>query len=268
MHHPRTWATPVYRWAMASLLMAMACLHSAQAAMPKVFRIEPGPQASAETLKAIFYASEGDTVEFAAGTFNFPSGLLIHGKRGLTIRGAGKDKTKLSFLNSNTAEGINASHCEGITVEDLEVIDTPGNGIRIYRSKYVTLRRIKAGWSDADPVAPGYQVKPSNGFYAIYPVMVQQLLVEDTYSYGSVDAGLYVGQSSDVIVRRNEARYNVIGIELENVQRGLVEQNLSTENTAGFLAYDLEGLSLKRPEFRGGSNPGEWSHEEVPEIFT
>jgi len=73
--------------------------------------------------------------------------------------------------------------------------------------------------------------------------MVQQLLVEDTYSYGSVDAGLYVGQSSDVIVRRNEARYNVIGIELENVQRGLVEQNLSTENTAGFLAYDLEGLS-------------------------
>lgn len=48
-----------------------------------------------------------------------------------------------------------------------------------------------------------------------------------------------MGQSSDVIVRRNEARYNVIGIELENVSRGLVEQNLSTENTAGFLAYDL-----------------------------
>lgn len=243
MTQPLSLATQACRWAMACLLMATACMQVAQAAIPKVWRIEPGANASAETLKAIFYASEGDTVEFAAGTFNFPSGLIIHGKRGLTIRGAGKDKTKLSFLNSNTAEGINASHCEGITIEDLEVIDTPGNGIRIYRSKYVTLRRIKAGWSDADPATAGYQVKPSNGFYAIYPVMVQQLLVEDTYSYGSVDAGLYVGQSSDVIVRRNEARYNVIGIELENVQRGLVEQNLATENTAGFLAYDLEGLS-------------------------
>lgn len=160
-------AVQACRWAMACLLMALACLQAAQAAIPKVFRIEPGPSAAAETLKAIFYASEGDTVEFAAGTFNFPSGLIIHGKRGLTIRGAGKDKTRLSFLNSYTAEGINASHCEGITVEDLEVIDTPGNGIRIYRSKYVTLRRIKAGWSDADPVTAGYQVKPSNGFYAI-----------------------------------------------------------------------------------------------------
>ncbi|MBI2733974.1 MAG: right-handed parallel beta-helix repeat-containing protein [Aquabacterium sp.] len=227
-----------------SLPLWMLGTPQAQAAQtPKVFHVSPGTNASAETLKAIFYASEGDIVEFGEGNFEFPSGLIIHGKRGLTIRGAGKDKTRLSFKNSNTAEGINASHCEGITIEDLEVIDTPGNGIRVYRSKYVTLRRIKAGWSDADPVKPGYQTKPSNGFYAIYPVMVQQLLVEDTYSYGSVDAGLYVGQSSDVIVRRNEARYNVIGIELENVQRGLVEQNLSTENTAGFLAYDLEGLS-------------------------
>lgn len=227
-----------------SLPLLGACVSEAQAAVaPKVFRVSPGPNASAETLKAIFYASEGDIVEFGAGSFEFPTGLIIHGKRGLTIRGAGKDKTRLSFKNSNTAEGINASHCEGITIEDLEVIDTPGNGIRVYRSKYVTLRRIKAGWSDADPVAPGYQTKPSNGFYALYPVMTQHLLVEDTYSYGSVDAGLYVGQSSDVIMRRNEARYNVIGIELENVQRGLVEQNLATENTAGFLAYDLEGLS-------------------------
>jgi len=25
---------------------------------------------------------------------------------------------------------------------------------------------------------------------------------------------------------------------------------------------------LNRPVFRGGSNSGEWSHEEVPEVFT
>ncbi|MFW9616195.1 hypothetical protein [Aquabacterium sp.] len=26
-------------------------------------------------------------------------------------------------------------------------------------------------------------------------------------------------------------------------------------------------IMLKRPGFRGGSNTGEWSHEEVPEVF-
>lgn len=25
--------------------------------------------------------------------------------------------------------------------------------------------------------------------------------------------------------------------------------------------------AVKRPEYRGGSNTGEWSHEEVPEVF-
>ena len=99
-------AVQVCRWAMACLLMALACVQAAQAAIPKVFRIEPGPSAAAETLKAIFYASEGDTVEFAAGAFSFPSSLIIHGKRGLTIRGAGKDKTRRAF---STAKPLKAS---------------------------------------------------------------------------------------------------------------------------------------------------------------
>ena len=28
-----------------------------------------------------------------------------------------------------------------------------------------------------------------------------------------------------------------------------------------------EGRTLNRPGFDGGSNSGEWSHEEVPEVF-
>ena len=30
---------------------------------------------------------------------------------------------------------------------------------------------------------------------------------------------------------------------------------------------DIAQHGLKRPGFRGGSNTGEWSHEEVPEVF-
>ena len=29
----------------------------------------------------------------------------------------------------------------------------------------------------------------------------------------------------------------------------------------------INGGKLNRPGYRGGSNPGEWSHEEVPEVF-
>ena len=63
MTHPCSLALQACRWAMACLLMALACVQVAHAAAPKVFRIEPGANAAAETLKAIFYASEGDTVE-------------------------------------------------------------------------------------------------------------------------------------------------------------------------------------------------------------
>ena len=43
----------------------------------------------------------------------------------------------------------------------------------------------------------------------------------------------------------------------------------ATGTTADTLRYyeKLGLLDVKRPGFRGGSNTGEWSHEEVPEVF-
>ena len=41
-------------------------------------------------------------------------------------------------------------------------------------------------------------------------------------------------------------------------------------NYSVFSFFDIKGhiyYALKRPGFRGGSNTGEWSHEEVPEVF-
>jgi parallel beta-helix repeat protein len=201
-----------------------------------------GPDAQAKALAALFDAHEGDTIEFCKGEFNFTTGLILHSKRGITIKGAGKGDTKLSFDNSDSAEGINVSYSDGVTIQGLTVEDTPGNSIRIFKSNYVTLRDVGAGWSDRDPDTEGHQVSPENGAYALYPVECTHVLIEDSYAYGSSDAGVYVGQSSDIVVRNSLAKYNVAGYEFENTYRAVFEDNIATENTGGFLVFDLPDL--------------------------
>jgi len=66
---------------------------------------------------------------------------------------------------------------------------------------------------------------------------------------GASDAGIYVGQSENIIVRRNRVFENVAGIEIENSNHAEVTENLATRNTGGILVFDLPGL----PKVGGGS---------------
>ncbi|MEM1353201.1 MAG: parallel beta-helix domain-containing protein, partial [Pseudomonadota bacterium] len=65
---------------------------------------------------------------------------------------------------------------------------------------------------------------------------------------GASDAGIYVGQSENIIVRRNRVVENVAGIEIENSNYAEVTENLATKNTGGILVFDLPGL----PKVGGG----------------
>jgi len=49
----------------------------------------PAGTAQDEALSAFFSAIAGDTIEFAEGTFNFDTTLVMSHKKGITIRGAG-----------------------------------------------------------------------------------------------------------------------------------------------------------------------------------
>ncbi|AXQ30948.1 hypothetical protein D0B54_20690 [Solimonas sp. K1W22B-7] len=217
----------------------------AGSAKPRTFRICPGPDAQKESLIAFFDAHEGDTIEYCAGQFDFDTGLIMTGKKGITIKGAGREKTILSFKDSSAQDGVNINQVEGITVQDLTIYDAPGNGLRIFRSKYITIRGVKVGWSNADPASPNYDASreswPDNGAYAFYPVVSQHILIEDSVSIGSSDAGVYVGQSSDILVRRTEAFHNVAGFEFENTYRAEFVDNIAHDNVGGFLVFDLPG---------------------------
>jgi parallel beta-helix repeat protein len=72
--------------------------------------------------------------------------------------------------------------------------------------------------------------------------MSSKVLIEDCEVTGARDAGLYVGQSHDIIVRRNKVYGNVAGIEIENSKDSEVYANTVYDNTAGILVFNLPDL--------------------------
>ena len=178
-------------------------------------------------------AQPGDVIEIPAGTFSFTRGLSLTAD-GVTIRGQGMDKTVLSFADQIAgAEGLLVTASD-FTIEDLAIEDAKGDGLKINEGENITIRRVRAEWTGGP--------KTENGAYGIYPVQTTNVLIEDTVTIGASDAGLYVGQSKDVIVRRNRAEYNVAGIEIENTVNADVYENIATNNTGGILVFNMPQL--------------------------
>jgi hypothetical protein len=92
--------------------------------------------------------------------------LWMDGKKRLTIRGKGIDKTILSFKDQLAgAEGIKITNSSNITIRDLTVQDSKGDLIKGQLVDGFNLINVKAEWTG----------KPSkdNGAYALYPFNVK-----------------------------------------------------------------------------------------------
>ena len=184
--------------------------------------------------EALLDAQPGDVIEIPAGTFEFDRGLSLT-VDGVTIRGAGSDDTILSFAGQVAgAEGLLVSASD-FTIEDIAIEDTVGDALKVNEGENIVIRRVRTEWTG------GYSV--DNGAYGIYPVQVTNVLVEDSVAIGASDAGIYVGQSNNIIVRNNLAEFNVAGIEIENSFDADVYGNSVTNNTGGILVFNLPGLS-------------------------
>nr|NIR53147.1 hypothetical protein [candidate division KSB1 bacterium]NIR73385.1 hypothetical protein [candidate division KSB1 bacterium]NIS28384.1 hypothetical protein [candidate division KSB1 bacterium]NIT75265.1 hypothetical protein [candidate division KSB1 bacterium]NIU29112.1 hypothetical protein [candidate division KSB1 bacterium] len=77
------------------------------------------------------------------------------------------------------------------------------------------------------------------GLYGVYPVECIDVLVEGCSVTGASDAGIYVGQSKDIVVRNNRAYGNVCGIEIENSVNAVVQNNETYDNAGGILVFLL-----------------------------
>ena len=190
-------------------------------------------------------AKPGDVIEIPAGTFSFDRSLSLT-VDGVTIRGAGQDKTILSFKGQiSGAEGLLVT-ANDFTIENLAIEDAKGDALKINEGNNITIRGIRTEWTGGPDV--------NNGAYGIYPVQTTNVLIEDSIAIGASDAGIYVGQSKNIIMRRNRAEYNVAGLEVENSINADVYDNVATNNTGGILVFNLPNLEQRGEQTRVHNN--------------
>lgn len=178
-------------------------------------------------------AKPGDVVELPEGKFLFTRTLSLT-VNGVTLRGKGMDKTVLSFAGQKTgAQGLLVK-ANDIAIEDVGIEDPAGDALAFQGGNNITVRRVRTEWTRGPNSA--------NGPYGIYPEGCKNLLVEDSVARGAADAGIYVGQSENVVVRRNRAEFNVDGFEIENSENADAYENVATHNTGGMGVFNLPNL--------------------------
>jgi parallel beta-helix repeat protein len=184
---------------------------------------------------AFAQVKDGDTLAFAAGTYEFNNQLALGTANNVTIIGAGEGKTILDFHGQKAGDdGIFAQSVQGLTFQDFTIEDTPGNASRLLAVTGLTFRSVEVKWTSSDA--------KTHGAYGVYPVQSTNVLIENCSISGASDSGIYVGQSQQIVVRNNEAFGNVAGIEIENSFYADVYGNTAHDNTAGILVFDLPGL--------------------------
>jgi parallel beta-helix repeat protein len=197
--------------------------------------IAPGPDAYALLQTRLQDAKPGDVIEIGEGTFEFTNGLSLDIDN-VTFKGAGQDKTILSFKGQTGAgEGLLVTS-DGVTLTGFTMQDSKGDGIKSKGADNIVYKDLKVEWTGGP--------KAENGAYGVYPVESKNILIEGVTVSGASDAGIYVGQSDNIIVRNSRAEYNVAGIEIENSTRADVYDNVATKNAGGILVFDLPNLPV------------------------
>ena len=178
-------------------------------------------------------AQPGDIIEIPTGQFSFDRSLVLSTDN-VTIKGAGMEETILSFKNQVAgAEGISVSASD-FTIENLAIEDTIGDALKINEGDNIIVRGVRTEWTNGPDV--------NNGAYGIYPVQTTNTLLEGNVAIAASDAGIYVGQSRNVIVRNNTAEYNVAGIEIENTIGADVYGNKAINNTGWILVFNMPSI--------------------------
>jgi len=206
---------------------------SAGPGIAKTLRVAAGSDAEARLQSALIDAKPGDTVRIGPGRFAITGALSLDAPH-VRVRGAGPGRTILSFDGQTSgADGVLITG-DGAVIEDLAVENSKGNGIKAKGVDGIVFRRVRVEWTGGP--------KAENGAYGVYPVSSKHVLIEHVTVRGASDAGIYVGQSQEIVVRNSEAALNVAGIEIENCYHADVYDNVATHNAGGVLVFDLPGL--------------------------
>ncbi|MEM9554269.1 MAG: parallel beta-helix domain-containing protein [Acidobacteriota bacterium] len=214
---------------------------------PRVLRVTPDERIQ----WAIDRARPGDVIEIEPGVYHEALTLDVSGitLRGLVVEESAAAEPRRPVLDGRgeLADAMIGAGSE-LVIEGLDIRRYTANGIMINLGRDIVFRDLRI---------------EDTGLYGLYPVEVQGVLVEGCTVTGARDAGIYVGQSRDIIVRGNTVHGNVTGIEIENSLDAVVEDNDVYDNAGGILVFALPDVPSK--EARGcrvvGNRVRENNHE-------
>lgn len=214
------------RFFIASLFLSTSVFSAVQV-------IQPSENSYQDIQEALILAEPGDVVRLTAGTFYLRDSLSLD-VSGVQVEGEGMNQTILDFSDQQSgAQGLSVTS-NNVTLQDFSIQNAKGDAIKVKGVTNIKFLRVKTEWTNGP--------SSENGAYGLYPVESTNVLIDGCVAIGASDAGIYVGQSKNIIVRNSRAEYNVAGIEIENSYYADVFNNLATNNTGGILIFDLPGL--------------------------
>ena len=199
----------------------------------KTITIYPSADPYTEIQEALILANPGDIVHISEGFYKLEDSLSIDIDN-LTLQGDGINKTILSFRDQMSgAQGLSVTS-DGVTLQDFAVEDAKGDAIKVKGVHGISFIRVRTEWTNGPDEL--------NGAYGLYPVESKNVLIDSCVAIGASDAGIYVGQSENIIVKNSRAEFNVAGIEIENSYYADVFDNHAENNTGGILVFDLPDI--------------------------
>lgn len=205
------------------LVSALSCIAVASPAWAAAVTVKPGQSIQ----KAIDAAAEGDVISVEPGVYNE---ALHVDKHGITLQGVIRNGERAVLDGQGKLNDGMISSSNRFVMSGFRVQNYLGNGVTNQGGDGITLRDL---------------VVDNTGVYGLYPVEAKNILIEYCTVLRVRDAGIYVGQSQDGIVRFNYVTQNVAGIETENSINIAVENNVAFDNVAGILTFVLPGLLKK-----------------------
>ena len=224
---------------MKSLLLISSILFSSFCAT-ETWLISPSNNSQEEIQEALILAEPGDVIKLSEGFYELMHGLSLD-VDDVSIIGAGEDKTILNFQNQvSSAQGLLVTS-DRVLLKDFAIEDAKGDAVKSKGSDQISFINLRTEWTNGPD--------SNNGAYGIYPVESKKVLIDGCIAIGASDAGIYVGQSEQIIVRNTLAKFNVAGIEIENSYYADVYNNIATKNTGGILVFDLPNLPKQGGKF-------------------
>ncbi|HXQ39385.1 MAG TPA: parallel beta-helix domain-containing protein [Anaerolineales bacterium] len=214
-----------------SIIVSLLCLLSITITSAYALRAQSNIIVVTTTIQAaVDAANSGDTVRVPPGmyyenVFVTKDNITIEGSIGAIMDGTGLSGTSGITVRSLTP----LARINGFRLTGLQVQNYSRNGVILVR---------------VDNYQIDHGVYVDNDAYGIFPIRSSHGVIEFNHVSGSDDTGIYIGQSSDAVIRKNQVTDCTVGINVEVSSNITVQDNKVMDNTIGTAALVLPGLSV------------------------